>query len=79
MIIERSDQLINICEIKYSEYPYAISKAEEQKLRNRMGCFKEETGSKGGLQLTLITTFGLKKNAYSDAVRQVLTLDDLFR
>lgn len=78
LIIERADQLVNICEVKYSEYPYSISKTEESRLRNRMGSFQEETQTRGGLHLTFITTFGVKKNMYSDAVRNEITMDDLF-
>ena len=44
-----------------------------------MGNFKEETQTKGGLHLTLITTFGIKKNMYSDSVRNEVTMDDLFQ
>lgn len=79
LIIERADQLVNICEVKYSEYEYAIDKAEDNRLRIRMGNFKEETQTKGGLQLTMITTFGIKKNMYSDSVRNEVTMDDLFQ
>ena len=79
LIIERADQLVNICEVKYSEYEYAIDKAEDNRLRIRMGNFKEETQTKGGLHLTLITTFGIKKNMYSDSVRNEVTMDDLFQ
>ena len=49
------------------------------RLRNRMGAFREETLTKGGLHLTFISTFGVKQNLYSDAVRNEVTLDDLFR
>ena len=78
LIIERADQLVNICEVKYSEYEYSITKAEETRLRNRMGSFQEETQTRGGLHLTFITTFGVKKNMYSDAMRNEVTMDDLF-
>ena len=78
LIIERADQLVNICEVKYSEYPYSISKTEESRLRNRIGCFQEETQTRGGIHLTYITTFGVKKNVHSDAVKNEITLDDLF-
>ena len=79
LIIERADQIVNVCEMKYSEFPYVISKAEDMRLRNRMGAFREETLTKGGLHLTFISTFGVKQNLYSDAVRNEVTLDDLFR
>ena len=79
LIIERADNLVNVCEVKYSEFPYSITKTEETRLRNRIGSFQEETQTRGGLHLTFITTFGVKKNMYSDCVRNEVTMDDLFR
>lgn len=79
LIIERADQIVNVCEMKYSEFPYVICKAEDMRLRNQMGAFREETLTKGGLHLTFISIFGVKQNLYSDVVRNEVTLDDLFR
>lgn len=79
LIIERADQIVNVCEVKYSEYAYSIDKAEDNRLRVRMGNFKEETQTRGGLHLTMITTFGVKKNMYSDSVRNEVTMEDLFQ
>ncbi len=35
MLIDRNDEVINICEIKYSSDEYAITDAYEETLRNR--------------------------------------------
>lgn len=41
LLIERADHLINLCEIKYSQSPYTITKEEELNIRTRMvGCSK---------------------------------------
>lgn len=79
LIIERADQLINICEIKYSEYAYSIDKNEDMRLRTRIGNFLEETNTRGGVHLTFITTFGIKPNAHSGNVRSEVTMEDLFK
>jgi hypothetical protein len=39
---------------------------------------QEETGGKRNVQVTLVTTFGLKKNMYSSRVQRVVTLEGLF-
>lgn len=44
LLIERADHLINLCEIKYSQSPYTITKEEELHIRTRMADFVEETG-----------------------------------
>lgn len=80
MVIERADNMTNICEMKYSSRgEYAVDKSEEEKLRNRINLYSEETLSHNGIFCTLVTTYGLKKNLHSGIFDNVVTLDDLFR
>jgi len=79
MVIERADHNTNICEMKFdSEDKYAIDKTEAEKIRKRLKAYKTQTNSRNGLYMTLITTYGLKQNIYSDVVDNVVTLDELF-
>ena len=78
LVIERADRIINLCEMKFSSAPYIIDKAYEMHLRNRMAIFREQTGTRYGTQLTLITTFGVLKNKHYSVVDSEVTLDDLF-
>lgn len=79
LIIERADHIINLCEIKYAKGPYTIDAKEEDRLRNRICDFEQETEAKEAIHLTMITTFSLKENAHSSEVTDVVTLDDLFK
>ena len=78
LIIERADNIINLCEIKYSQAEYSITKDEEMKIRNRVADFVAETGIKKGILTTLITTYGLRPNMHSGVAQVEITLDDLF-
>ena len=78
LLIERADNLINLCEIKYSSQPYTISKEEEMRIRNRIADFTEETGTRHGILTTMITTFGIRQNVHSSVAQISLTMDDLF-
>ncbi|MGM9794931.1 MAG: ATP-binding protein [Candidatus Aphodosoma sp.] len=78
LIIERADKLTNVCEIKYSQLPYSITKEEEKLIRNRISDFVSETNIRTGILTTMITTFGIRNNAHSSIVQASLTLDDLF-
>lgn len=78
LIIERSDNLINVCEVKYSLFPYSITKDEEAHIRNRIADFVAETGVRSGILSTIITTFGVKPNTHSSVAQVELTMDDLF-
>ncbi|MBR0054249.1 MAG: ATP-binding protein, partial [Bacteroidales bacterium] len=79
LIIERADQVVNVCEVKYSQREYAIDKDEDLRLRNRCGSFKEETKTRAAIHPVLITTFGMKRNMYSDYITAEVTMDDLFQ
>ena len=78
LVINRRDQVINLCEAKFSINAYEISRDYDQKLRDKIEIFRESTKTRKTLQLTLITTFGIKKNPYSSLINQTVTLDDLF-
>ena len=47
-------------------------------LRNKIGTFRDTTNYKHSIQLTMITSFGLKKSMYNSLASNVVTLDDLF-
>lgn len=79
MVIERGDNTINLCEIKFSESEYEISKDYDSVLRNKITRFVEETKSRKSVQLTFVTTYGLHRNPYSSQlVQNEVLLDDLF-
>ncbi len=78
LIIQRADQMTNICEIKYSLGEYTITKDEAKKIANRITSYSSETRSKNGIFLTLITPYGIANNVYSGEVAAQVLLDDLF-
>ena len=78
LIINRADQTINICEIKFSGIPFAITAEYEMNLRRKLTRFQEITKMRKSLQLTFITSFGLEYNSHSSIVNNEVTLDDLF-
>ena len=79
MIIDRADNLVTICEIKFSKTEYTLSKTEYQKLITRAENFRTESKTKKGWQISMITTYGLKDNTYSDISRFNVELTDLFK
>ena len=79
LVIDRRDQVINLCEMKFSVNPFSISKQYATELRNKVGVFKTETGTRKSFFLTMITTFGIQQNVHSTGlIQNQLQLDDLF-
>ena len=78
LVIDRSDNIINLCEVKFSSGQYLIDKKQNESMRNKRTAFANSTHTRKAVQTTMITTFGLKKNEYSAEVFSDVALDDLF-
>lgn len=79
LLIERRDGIINLCEIKFSINSFVITKKYAEELRNKIAVFKEQTKTRKTVFLTMITSFGLQRNEYSNQlVQNSLTMDSLF-
>lgn len=77
-IIDRRDHVINLCEVKYSINLFEIDRAYDLVLRNKMDLFRRATDTKKALQMTMITTYGLKNSKYNSLIGKQIVLDDLF-
>lgn len=79
LLIDRRDQVINLCECKFSLDTFAIDKEYAEKLRSKISTFKTVTKTRKAVFLTMITTYGLEKNKYAtQLVQNEVTMDDLF-
>ncbi len=79
LLFERKDDAITLCEIKYSDEPFTITKEYVEKLKRKINVFKEQTRTKKQLFLAFISANGLKNNYYSEEmVNGIVTLDDFF-
>ncbi|MHA4806824.1 AAA family ATPase [Flavitalea flava] len=79
LLIDRRDQVVSLCEIKFSKAPYSISKSYKAELEKKVFGFQKETKTNKALFLTLITTIGLQANQHSTGfIQNTITMDDLF-
>jgi len=78
LLLDRNDQVINLCEIKFYNEKFIITKAYLEKLRTKRAVFKAVSKTKKHVFLTLVTTFGVKKNQYSLEIDNSLTMEVLF-
>ena len=78
LLISRKDGVINLCEMKYSLHPFAISKEYDRDLQNKRMAFISETGTRSAIHTTMVTTYGLAEKGYRASVQSEVTLDDLF-
>lgn len=78
MVIERSDRMIHLCEMKFSRGKYTISKEYEGWIRERIEMFRNENASGKGLICTFVSTYGLSKGKHSSIVDSEVKMEDLF-
>jgi len=78
LLIERNDNVVNMCEIKFYSDEFKVDKAYDLVVKRRHNALKEMISPKVSVYNTLITTYGLRKNEYSDVFVNVITLDNLF-
>lgn len=79
LLIDRADNVINLCEVKFYNEEFIISKSDAENLRKKKSIFKHVTKTKKQIFVTLLTTFGIHQNKNSiGLIDQVLTVDDLF-
>jgi hypothetical protein len=78
LLITRKDQVINLCEIKYSGAEFTVTEKVDRSIRNKTSDLVTLTGTKYAIHPTIITTYGLVDNSYAKNIQSVVTLDDLF-
>ena len=78
LVIDRADGMATICEMKYSKDDYTLTEGEYKKIVHRMETFQKETGYKGGVQASIVTTFSLQNNMYSEISPIPITMNELF-
>jgi AAA+ ATPase superfamily predicted ATPase len=78
LLIDRNDNVINLCEMKYTNKEFIITKSYDESLRNKREVFIEESNTKKTVHITMITTYGVKHNEYWSNIQNEVILDDLF-
>lgn len=78
LIIERKDNIVDMCEVKFYSDEFAVNKEYHFTLVRRKNLLLEKVSKKMAVHSILITTYGLKHNEYYNDFIQTITLDELF-
>ena len=78
LIIERKDNIVNICEMKFYNDEFTVTKSYDRVLVGRYNRLGTMIPKRSTINPVLVTTFGLEYNEYSGFFQNVITLDDLF-
>ena len=78
LIIERKDNIVSLCEMKFYNKEFKVDKEYHFNLMNKIEKLNSVISKKYTVMPVLITTFGLEKTLYYDEFASVITLEDLF-
>jgi hypothetical protein len=79
LLLDRADQCINVCEIKFSTQLFVIDKKYARELEQKLAAFRQTSGSRKTLFLTFITTYGLSETTYKGQLADAdIKMDALF-
>lgn len=79
LLIDRDDNVINICEMKFYNAEYALDKKYGLDIATKKNAFTNSTNTKKNVYITFITTYGLVNNQYKKQfVTNELTMEHLF-
>ena len=63
-MIDRGDECINLCEMKFSQDEFVIDRRYAEELRRKRDVFRDVTKTRKTLFLTMVTAFGVRDNEY---------------
>ena len=79
LLIDRMDNSISLCEIKFYNDEFILNKEEAEKLKRKRSVFRRVSKTKKQLFLVLISTYGLVPNKHSlGLIDNEISMDDLF-
>ena len=78
LLIDRADDVVNVCEMKYSKSSYVITKSYAETLQKRIDALERLQPDKK-FHLTFVTVTPIESNAHSDIVKSEVTADELFK
>ena len=78
LLIDRSDGIIDVCEMKYSKDTYTITADYAHELARKRDVLQSATGTKNAVHSIMITTDGVTKNEHMSEIQAEIILDDLF-
>lgn len=78
LVIDRADNVVNLCEMKFYADDFRVSKEYAKKLGGRVAAIQEIIPRRKVVHLTLVTTYGVVGNEYSGIFQKIVTLEDLF-
>ncbi|MBQ9328525.1 MAG: ATP-binding protein [Solobacterium sp.] len=79
LMIVRKDQIINLCEMKFSRRTFTITQDVADEIRHKSLDFLSVTNSRYAIHPVMVTPYGISDNSYAGDIQKVITTKDLFQ
>jgi hypothetical protein len=79
LVIERDDNVIDLCEVKYTKEKYTVDAAYNEVIQNKKFRFIQELKTQKAIHLVLISGNDVIKNEYSEEFQKIILSDTLFK
>lgn len=79
MLIDRADQVINLCEAKFTKDNFGITNSYSAQLKLKKSIFRQITQTKKAIFTTLITTYpAIQNKYYLEEIQNEVSMEKLF-
>lgn len=78
LVIDRGDNTVNLCEIKFYNSTFSVDADYASSLRNKEAAFKAQTGTRKSISTVMLTTWGIQGKHATGLVTKSLTQECLF-
>ncbi len=78
LLIDRSDGIIDMCEMKYSKGKYTLTSSYCDELTQKQNVLRNTTNTSKAIHTVMVTTDGVTRNAEWGEIQAEVTLDDMF-
>ena len=78
MLIDRADNMVNLCEMKFSKNEYTVTSDDADSLHHKAKRFAESVGRGKSISLTMITVKGITHTGHWSDIHNTITAEDLF-
>ena len=78
LLIDRDDNVINLCEIKYYKTKFKVTEQEYQRLEYCRQTLIEQSKTQKSVILTMITSNGIFEGGFGNEIQSQITINQLF-
>lgn len=79
MLIDRADNMVNICEMKFSNGKYVVTQDDHFKIANRANRLAEFIDHKKSISIAMVTVFGIAQTGYWGDIHNSITAEELMK